>query len=166
MRQVETATSPRLWQPVRALTGSLTLDATVALPVLALRPGGQIRGETVNSLSPLPPERHFRELILLGARRFVAELAQKRERYRLITPEAELKVYGPYMHKDREGAGSFQGAEWVHPEALDFHLVGDFVAEFGHLVPDIQPEERRLVQTTTVAEWQRAEDAARARMGR
>lgn len=173
MQFTETPASPRIWQPVRALRGNLTLDRDVVAPVLALRPHGWINGERINDLSPLPPERHFREKMLQGARLFVDLLSKKRERFRLVTPEADLRIYGPGISRGfgksqtpapGEMATVVRGNEEVYPEEVTMYIIGDFVAEYGFLVPDTSEEEQKQIRIATVQEWEAAEQAAMKRM--
>ncbi len=167
-RFLSTEQSPRMWKPVK-LAAALTVDTGMALPVLKDRIGWQIRGETVNSLSPLPPEGHFRKAVLDGAKVFVGRMALARSRYRLKTNESDMWLTGPFQTKGfgRAETANFKtvalnGDEWLWPECLDFRIEGWFVAEFGYLtdMPTDLDKDRDLVQSITVAEWQKVEDAA------
>ncbi len=160
----ETPKSPRLWQEAKALRARLTVDTELALPVLRLREGYVIAGERINDLSPLPPERFLREKLMEGARLFVKRLAATRERYQLKTPEADMRIWGPtqVFEAQTEGAVTFTQDEWLNQEGLNFFIVGDFVAEYGFLVPEITEAETKALRITTVKEWEAAEKAATA----
>ena len=162
----ETAQSPRVWQPCRQLRGMLTIETEVAAPALKARPTLQIWGEQINDLSPLPPERNFRVAMMDGAKEFVSQMATTRERYRLLTNESELKLYGPGVSRGfgKPELDHFQGRavaeqEIQWPEEMVFLIVGDFLAEFGFWVPDVTEEERVQVRKNTVNEWRSAEAA-------
>lgn len=170
MKVVETMKRPRVWKPV-TLHGSLTVDTGTALPVLALRPGYKIKGEMINNLSPLPPERHFREVMLGGARVFIKQMERTAERYRLKTPEAEMRIFGPFMTKgfgksETEGmrAVAYSGDEWKWPEKIDFRIEGTFVAEFGFVTELPRPEDSALIQVMAARDWELAERAAYKRL--
>ena len=163
----ELATSPRLWQQVKALRGLLRIEAEVAIPALKARENMVIWGEKINDLSPLPPERHFRDAMMDGAKQFVAQMGRLRERYHLVTNEADLMIYGPGVDRgfgrsetDGMKVMATQEDEVKWPETFCFFIVGDFVAEFGHLVPHDSDEERHQIRVTSVAEWEAAEKAA------
>lgn len=163
----ETAASPRIWEEPKPIKGRITVDSELAIPVLQTRPNGQILGERINDLSPLGPERHLREVLMVGAKLFVQQLARRRERYRLHTPESELRIWGPVQFLDLHATGAVPFAldEWLHPEALDFKIVGDFVAEYGFLVEPVTDEELKTLALATVATWRDAENAGRKRLG-
>ncbi len=168
MHLVETPKSPRLWQPTKDLVGSLRVDTELAIPVLKLRPGNQIKGEKINDLSPLPPEAHFRRVMLDGARIFVQRMAVRRERYHLKTPESDMRIWGPVQWVDRsQEQGAYAADEWLNPEYLDFKIVGDFVAEFGFLMEQFNDEGndlvKKIVQANAVTVWSQTERAAERR---
>ncbi len=162
MQYRETPKSPRLWQKQTSLRARLSVDTELVLPTLRLRPGHVIAGERVNDLSPLPPERPFREAVMAGAQLFVRRLAATRERYSLLTPEADMRVWGPtqVFEAETDGAVAFRRDEWMHQDQLNFFIVGDFVAEYGFLVPAVTEEETKALRIATVREWEAAEQAA------
>ena len=173
MKVVESAKAPRVWQPIRQLAGRITVDFELARPVLAMRPGYLIKGERINDLSPLPPETHFRAAMLRAARLFVDDLIKKPERYHLETPEADMLIYGPYQHRSHSGvAVGFEQDEWLFPEAVDFQIVGDFVAEFGKNVEhgasldDVPDDQRAKVMSVSFERWKQVEAAAMERARR
>jgi hypothetical protein len=173
MHLIETPQSPRLWEPVE-LTGNYVVDWDMAYPVMAARPArrvhgvwleaGQVWNERINDLSPLPPESHFRAFTLRCARKFVEEMAKKRARYQLVTQEGNLVIRGPYQHRDTVTPKpvGFQQDEILHPECLDFHITGTFLAEYGHLVEWMDDEaEAQKVQAVSFDLWREAERIAR-----
>lgn len=171
MKIVETPKSPRVWQEVTQKRARATVETEVALPVLRARPTGQLRGERINDLSPLPPESHFRAAMLKACRIFVREQAKKRSRFVPTTPEADFRIYGPYQHYDHrrstnlgslwlpQGQGR-QGDEWADPAAMDFLIIADFVAEYGFVTPLGSEAEAQSTASAAVAVWQAAERAA------
>ena len=52
----------------------------------------------INDLSSLWPEGQFRTVALDAAKRFVADMEKRG--LELITPEADIRVYGPVRHRD------------------------------------------------------------------
>ncbi len=168
MHLIETAKSPRIWQPV-PLTGSYTVDFDMAYPVLNARPQGRVLDERINDLSPLPPESHFRNFTFYCAKRFVQEMERKRERYHLHTAEGDLRIRGPFMTKDMTGtmhADGFEQHELLNPESVDFHITGMFVAEYGFWVEMPNEDERKKIQAVSFEQWKKAETAAGARLRR
>ena len=132
-----------------------------------------IWGERINDLSPLPPENYFRAAMIDGAKQFVRQMARTRERYRLLTNEADLQIYWPAVSR---GIGKTETAnfkaiavaegEVQWPEEMSFVIVGDFLAEFGFLVPPTSEEEQHQIKVASVAEWRAAEREAEAQLMR
>lgn len=120
----------------------------------------QFHWERINDISTLYPEGQFRTTAIEGAKRFVADM--ERKGYSLITPEADMLVYGPVRHRDfskpgfaaptwqpRPGmdptfrSGGFDvGDEWTE-DAEDFLLRAEFLASRVHLA------EYRIKDSTT-----------------
>lgn len=111
----------------------------------------------INSLSTLWPEGQFRRVALDAAKRFVADM--ERQGFDLITPEADMLVYGPVRHRDFSGAGTgaptWQPAPGASPTfkaggfdvyedhndgAEDFLLRADFLAKKVHMAEYIKKE--------------------------
>lgn len=160
-RQVATAKSPTAWQEVNGLRAAINLDLELALPALQRRTGGVIQSERVNDLSPLWPESHLRDAILLGAKRFVKYCEQMRERYRPLTAEGDFRVSGPYRYKPTtDRVIGFQSDQYLLDHGkVTFYVVGDFVAEFGHLTPAITDDEVTETQRRAVDLWVAGERA-------
>lgn len=54
--------------------------------------------ERINDISSLWPEATFRKEAIASAKKFVADM--ERQGFDLITPEADMLVYGPLRHRD------------------------------------------------------------------
>ena len=105
----------------------------------------------INDLSSLEPEGRFRRAALDAAKAFVADMAK--QGLDLITPEANMLVFGPVRHRDFSQAGhsaptwqpapgaapSFRASgfdifETFDDDAEDFLLRAEFLARKVHLV--------------------------------
>lgn len=136
----------RVAEPV-TLRGILTIDYAVCETIgraertaPAENKTFPLRGVKVNDLSVLWPYSHLRSLALQGAKQFTADLAKRG--YRLLTNEADVVVFGPYRGRgwQRQPSGDLkaigrQEGEDPFPEAVDFLLIGEFLATRGY-VPD------------------------------
>lgn len=117
----------------------------------------QFSWERINDISSLWPESTFRRQAIEAAKKFVADMA--RQGFELITPEADMLVYGPLRHRDfskpgfgamtwqpRPGmaptvrAGGFDVYEEHNDDAEDFLLRAEFLAKRVHLVEYSRPE--------------------------
>lgn len=131
--------------PVAALRGVLTIDMQLVVDLSRHQPGWQVIGERLGDLDSLWPFSHFREQMLRGAKKFVADLAKRG--YALSTAEADLRIWGPYhsraWQRQRNGDLRARGrtaGEVLFDDAVDFLIVGDFVASRLHLVePSVRP---------------------------
>jgi hypothetical protein len=102
----------------------------------------------INDLSSLHPEAMFRRAALDAAKQFVADMAK--QGFELLTPEADMLVYGPVRHRDfsRAGAPTWQPAPGASPsfrasgfdvyeehddDAEDFLLRAEFLTKRVHL---------------------------------
>lgn len=109
----------------------------------------------INDLSSLWPEGQFRTVALDAAKRFVADMA--RQGLRLITPEADLLVYGPVRHRDltKQAAPTWTPAPGMAPTyrstgfdiyeehgdgSEDFLLRAEFLASKVHMVEYVTKE--------------------------
>lgn len=110
----------------------------------------------INDLSSLWPEGQFRTAALDAARRFVADM--ERQGFDLITPEADVLVYGPIRHRDFSGAAAptwtpapgasptfrtqgFAFADEHESDAEDFLLRAKFLAKRVHMIEYIIRED-------------------------
>lgn len=112
----------------------------------------------INDLSSLHPEGQFRTVALDAARRFVSDM--ERQGFRLITPEADMRVYGPVRHRDFSAPGvgaptwrpapgadpTFRAVGWSFDEewsedAEDFLLRAEFLSSRVHLVEYVKKED-------------------------
>lgn len=106
--------------------------------------------ERINDISSLHPEAMFRRAAIEAAKRFVADM--ERQGFELLTPEANMLVYGPVRHRDfsqpgfgaptwrpRPGmdptfrSGGFDVTEEWTEDAEDFLLRAEFLARKVHL---------------------------------
>jgi hypothetical protein len=103
----------------------------------------------INDISSLHPEGRFRRVAIDAAKRFVSDM--ERQGLDLITPEADMLVYGPLRHRDFSiGAGAptwrpapgasptFRTTGFAHHEdpegdAEDFLLRATFLAKKVHM---------------------------------
>jgi hypothetical protein len=105
----------------------------------------------INDLSSMYPEGQFRTVALDAARRFVSDM--ERQGLTLITPEADMLVYGPVRHRDFSKPGvaaptwrpapdsdpTYRTVGWELSEAWtedaeDFLLRAEFLAKKVHMV--------------------------------
>lgn len=112
----------------------------------------------INDLSSLYPEGQFRTVALDAAKRFVADM--DRQGCSLITPEADMLVYGPVRHRDFSGAGTSAPTWTPAPGAApsyrasgfdiyedhddddeDFLLRAEFLASRVHMAEYVKTEE-------------------------
>lgn len=109
----------------------------------------------INDLSTLHPEGQFRTVALDAAKRFVADM--ERQGLTLLTPEADMLVYGPIRHKDfsKHAAPTWTPAPGAAPtwrssgfdisetdssDAEDFLLRAEFLAKRVHMVEYIKKD--------------------------
>ena len=104
----------------------------------------------INDISSLHPEAQFRRVAMDAAKKFVADM--ERQGLTLITPEADMLVYGPIRHRDfskpGHGAPTWQPAPGASPtfrssgfdiyedhndDAEDFLLRAEFLSKRVHL---------------------------------
>ena len=104
----------------------------------------------INDISSLHPEAMFRRAAMDAAKRFVADM--ERQGLTLITPEADMLVYGPVRHRDFSapgvGAPTWTPAPGMSPtfratgydvyenhndDAEDFLLRAEFLSKKVHL---------------------------------
>lgn len=124
-----------IWQPVR-LRGRFTVPFDMIPP-------RQVKGEQINSFSPLWPESHFRDAAMTAAKIFVKHMGLRG--YQLVSNEGELWVFGPYhsrawdIHRNNQGDPfGRQAGENLFPEAADYLIIGDFVAKYGKVVEEAE----------------------------
>lgn len=117
----------------------------------------QFSWERINSISSLYPEGTFRKEAISAAKKFVADM--ERQGLDLITPEADLLVYGPVRHRDftkpGHAAPTWQPRPGMEPtfrstgfdiyeehddDAEDFLLRAEFLAKRVHLAEYIIKE--------------------------
>lgn len=109
----------------------------------------------INDLSSLWPEGQFRRVAIDAAKRFVSDM--ERQGLTLITPEADMLVYGPVRHRDFSGAGAptwrpapgadptYRSTGWDFSEEWtedfeDFLLRAEFLSKKVHMVEYIIKE--------------------------
>lgn len=109
----------------------------------------------INDISSLWPDSQFRAEAMKAAKQFVANMAK--EGFELITPEADMLVYGPLRHRDFSGAGaptwrpapgaspSFKASgfdiyEEHNDSSEDFLLRAEFLAKKVHMVEYIKKD--------------------------
>lgn len=63
----------------------------------------QFAWERINDISSLYPESTFRKEAMAAAKKFVSDM--ERQGLELITPEADMLVYGPLRHRDLSKPG-------------------------------------------------------------
>lgn len=116
--------------------------------------------ERINAISSLHPEAQFRRVAIEAAKRFVADMA--RQGFELITPEADMLVYGPVRHRDFRSPGhsaptwrprpgmdptfrstGFDITEEHNDDSEDFLLRAEFLARRVHLVEHSRKEADR-----------------------
>lgn len=112
----------------------------------------------INDLSSMWPEGQFRRAALDAAKRFVADM--ERKGLSLITPEADMLVYGPVRHRDFSKAGfgaptwqpapgmapTFKATGWDMSEewtedSEDFLLRAEFLASRVHMAEHVIRED-------------------------
>ena len=126
----EDAEKSTIWQPV-------TISGRYTVPRGIVR--RQVRGERINDLPGLWPFDEFRRITLKMARLFTTDQAKRGKE--LITPEADVRVYGPYKPaavKLATGADFGMGESNLDDpfrglDFADFKLVGVFVAKYGKI---------------------------------
>lgn len=109
----------------------------------------------INDLSSMYPESQFRILALAAAKRFVSDM--ERQGLTLITPEADMLVYGPVRHKDwsKHAAPTWRPMPTMDPtwkssgfdifetdqsDSEDFLLRAEFLARKVHMAEYIIKE--------------------------
>lgn len=117
----------------------------------------QFAWERINDISSLYPEATFRKAAIAAAKRFVADM--ERQGLTLITPEADMLVFGPVRHRDfskpgfsaptwqpRPGmdptfrASGFDIYEEHNDDSEDFLLRAEFLSNRIHLVEHIRSD--------------------------
>lgn len=71
----------------------------IELDLLRMAKIGRVRNVRINDLSPLPPQDLFRKAVMDYARLWVKVYAK--QGIELASPEAEMRVWGPYRPRDR-----------------------------------------------------------------
>lgn len=118
----------------------------------------QFAWERINDISSLHPEGRFRRAAMDAAKKFVADMG--RQGFDLLTPEADMLVYGPVRHRDFSAPGhglptwrpapgaspSFRASgfdvyEEHNDDAEDFLLRAEFLAKRVHLAEYIKRED-------------------------
>lgn len=108
--------------------------------------------ERINDISSLYPEATFRKEAMAAAKKFVADMARQDPPLELITPEADVRVYGPLRHRDFRKPGhaaptwrprpgmdptfrstGFDIYEEHNDDAEDFLIRAEFLAKRVHL---------------------------------
>jgi hypothetical protein len=111
----------------------------------------------INDISSLHPYGTFRRAAMDAAKRFVADM--ERQGFSLITPEADMLVYGPIRHRDFSapgvGAPTWRPAPGMSPtfrasgydvfedhndDAEDFLLRAEFLSKRVHMVEYIKKD--------------------------
>src|SRR5690348_6478815 len=89
----------RLESPVPQLCKGVSwIDSALVMDVQRAVPGWHVKGAKVNSISPLWPLSEMRRTLLLHARMFKEQM-EGAHGLRLLTPEADIQVWGPFRHR-------------------------------------------------------------------
>lgn len=103
--------------------------------------------DRINDLSPLGPERHFREKMMWGAKEFVFRMKQQGKT--LLTPEGDMLIQGPYLkhnwanHRDGVRAVARKVDEVLYPDGVTYYIIGTFLETRAHQVELLQRDEDR-----------------------
>ena len=100
-----------------------------------------MRGVRINALPSLFPHTLFRQVAMAAAKKFIGQMESRQRQ--LVTSEADLKVYGPYRHREylAVGPGQFKAIatprnpldEIMRTGFVDFKIRGKFVAKYGYV---------------------------------
>ena len=135
--------------PQSETKGVLRVERRLVEDLQDYEPGWRVWGEKIDSLSPLWPYKHFRDLLLRGAKKYVFDLSC--QGWRLLTNEGDLVVWGPCVARNWAQAGQkfgvvqgrTVGEEQFLSDVYDFLVDGQWLASTYLMeTPTPQPQHR------------------------